>query len=512
MSPGAPPDPPVAAPAWSTELDAAETDALLRTFSDFVWKADAEGRLATDMPQWRRITGQTADELLGHGWVEGVHPDDRERVAAAWQAAVDARGVYDVQYRIAGAGGERWYHARAAPVLDADGAPARWVGTVVDVTTQRALQEDAARQRSLLEQVIAESPMAIAVLWGERHELRFFNGHLLELVPPERVHIGATAAEVLPEPGVIVPMLDRVRAGEPLEFDELAVPAEGAGSFDGHRFYQGSLLPVLDHGRPGGVLVVATEVTEQVRRRESLAEQVRHERQAAERLQRALLPGHPPDIEGLEVALAYLPAGEDVGVGGDWYDVLPLPGRRVLLIIGDVAGRGMQAATWMSQMRAAVRAYAARDPAPATVLDHCAELAGFLGMPDMISAAAGLLDLADGTLHWASAGHPAPLLLRPGRDAVLAAQHGGPPIGAGQGGYRTSTLRLEVGEALVLYTDGAVEDRRRRLDDGIAELLAVAPDPAEGVAAVRDALAAHVQAKDGEDDDVALLVVRRTGR
>jgi PAS domain S-box-containing protein len=126
--------PPVAVPVASTALDPAETAALLRTFSDFVWKTDAEGRLATDMPQWRAITGQTPDELLGFGWLEGVHPDDRDRVQATWQAAVATRGVYDVEYRITGEAGERWYLARAAPVLGTDGEPTHWVGTVNDVT------------------------------------------------------------------------------------------------------------------------------------------------------------------------------------------------------------------------------------------------------------------------------------------------------------------------------------------------------------------------------------------
>lgn len=503
-------DPPVAAPPSATDLDADETTALLRTLSDFVWRADAGGRLATDMPQWRAITGQTPDELLGHGWVEGVHPEDRERVTASWQAAVDARTVYDVQYRITGPGGERWYHARAAPVLDGEGAPSRWVGTVVDVTDGREAQDDVARQRALLEQIIDEAPTAIAVLWGPEHEFRFFNEHYLALVPAGRVTVGATVGEVLPEAAQVLPLLDAVRGGEPFVFEELAVPFDGPRSHEGRRFYQGSYRPVLDRGRPGGVLVVATEVTDQVRRRDDLAVRVRRERQAAERLQRALLPEQPPVIEGLDIALAYLPAGEDVGVGGDWYDVFPAGGDRVLLVIGDVAGRGMQAATWMSQMRSAVRAYARQDPDPERVLAECALLADALAMPEMITVGCGPLDLVSGRLEWASAGHPAPLLLRPGRGAVIVPQRPGPPLGAGATAHPRTSVDLRPGDALVLYTDGAVEDRSRPLDDGIAELLAAAPDPTAGAAAVVEALSRHVAGRDGEDDDVALLVVRRT--
>lgn len=497
-------------------LDPAETEALLRTFSDYVWKADVDGRLATDMPQWRAITGQRPDEVLGDGWIEGVHPDDREAVAAAWQAAVKAKGVYDIEYRVTGPGGERWYNARAAPVLDDDGEVDRWVGTVADVTerhraadVKERLQAELLRERALLEQVIAEAPTAIAVVWGPDHEYRFVNEGYQRVVP-RRVRPGDTVAGALPEAIEIIEVLNTVRAGEPYRFDELRVPFAGPGSFDGHRYYQGVYAPVLEDGRPGGVLAMATEVTEQVRQREDLVAQLRHERQAAERLQRALLPDEPPVLAGLDVALVYLPAGQDVGVGGDWYDVLDVEDGRALLVIGDVAGRGMQAATWMSQMRSAVRAYAVEDPDPARLLGRCAVLSERLRMPDMISVGCGLLDRRSGELLWASAGHPAPLLLAPGRAACLAVQRPGPPLGADVRAYATTRLELEHGAAIVLYTDGAVEDRRRPIDAGIQALLAAAPDPSAGAAVVCDALARHVTGRDGEDDDVALIVVRLT--
>ncbi|HYF26264.1 MAG TPA: PAS domain-containing protein, partial [Baekduia sp.] len=428
------------AEAWSRELDEAELRAVVRTFSDWVWKADPDGGLTTDMPEWRAITGQTPDELLGAGWVEGVHPGDRDRVAAAWQAAVDAQGVYDVEYRVTGPGGERWYAVRAAPVLDDAGDVDRWVGTARDVTArheavalQEVLEADLARQRALLQQVIDQAPTAVAVLWGSQHEFRYFNERYLDIVPRHRVRVGRTVRDALPEAEGVIAVLDRVLTGETVRFEELALPFEDERSFDGHRFYQVTYSPVLVASGPGGVLAVATEVTEQVRRRHGLAEQVRQERQAAERLQRALLPERSPSVPGLDIALAYLPAGEDVGVGGDWYDVVELGGDEVLLVIGDICGRGMEAAAYMSQVRAAVRAYAVVDPSPASILDRCAALVQRLAMPDMITVGIGLLDRADGRLVWAGAGHLPPLVLPVGGEPRFVDLPGGPPLGAGPG-------------------------------------------------------------------------------
>ncbi|MCW3038141.1 MAG: peptidylprolyl isomerase [Solirubrobacterales bacterium] len=505
------------APAALMRLDGAETEALLRTFSDYVWKADADGLLATDMPQWRRITGQTADELLGRGWLQGVHPDDRDRVAAAWKRAVQARAGYNVEYRVTGPGGERWYHARAAPVLDATGEVERWVGTVVDVTDRHdaqvardRLRRDLVRQQALLEHVLAEAPTAIAILWGAEHQYLYFNDRYLDLVPARELEPGMTVSGAFPEAKDIIPILDAVRDGTPFPFDELKVPFDGPGSYHGHRFYKGIYAPVVQDEGSSGVLVVATEVTGEVRLRESLTERLRHEHDAAERLQRALLPDEPPDIDGLDIALAYLPAESDVGVGGDWYDVIDAGDGRVLLVIGDVCGRGLDAATYMSQMRAALRAYAYADPSPGSVLTRCAEYAERAGLGDIITIGAGLLDQTTGQLSWASAGHPPPLMLALDGQARYTDQDGGPPVGLGPLEYAEVSDWVPDNGAVVLYTDGAIEDRRRPIDDGLHALKAAAPNPNQGATAVRDALVAHLAHTGAASDDVALLVVRRT--
>lgn len=176
-------------------------------------------------------------------------------------------------------------------------------------------------------------------------------------------------------------------------------------------------------------------------------------------------------------------------------------------MIGDICGRGMEAAAYMSQVRAAVRAYAVIDPSPASILDRCAALVDRLVMPDMITAGIGRLDLTDGRLDWASAGHPPPLVVPAGGDPTFLDHPGGPPLGAGPG-YADHPLVLAGGDALVLYTDGAVEERGRSIDDGMAALRA-AVRPGQDAAGMTGALRDLVHRRGAGGDDVALLVVAR---
>ncbi|HVF39685.1 MAG TPA: ATP-binding protein [Gemmatimonadaceae bacterium] len=123
----------------------ARASALVSAMSDIVWFTDADGNVE-DMPGWRSLTAQTIDEVRGSGWLDAVHPDDRERVAGVWRAAIEAQSRYRAEYRVSNADGVyRWYRAQAVPVLDADGDIKEWVGTLndIDVEKQATLQERA---------------------------------------------------------------------------------------------------------------------------------------------------------------------------------------------------------------------------------------------------------------------------------------------------------------------------------------------------------------------------------
>lgn len=107
--------------------------ALVEAIATVVWTSDPEGKVA-DMPDWRKLTGQTPDQVAGHGWLDAVHPDDRADAVRAWQRAVTHGGIYDVEFRLRRRPGDyRWYNCRGAPVRNADGSIREWVGICIDI-------------------------------------------------------------------------------------------------------------------------------------------------------------------------------------------------------------------------------------------------------------------------------------------------------------------------------------------------------------------------------------------
>jgi hypothetical protein len=375
---------------------------------------------------------------------------------------------------------------------------------------QQDLRASLARERDLFERVIAQAPVAVAVLEGPEHRFRLFNQAYLDLAPTGRIHVGTTVAEAMPETrGNAIPLLDRCFAGETIEMAELAVPFEDARSFEGHRYYDFVYSPIREDGHAAGVLVTATEVTEKVRSRGDLARQLQEEHQIATRLQRAMVPEQLPHVDGVQLAVRYLPAGARSGVGGDWYDVREAGDGRVLLVMGDVCGKGLDAATAMSQMRSAVRAYALAETDPSAILQRASAYMEAFPVADMVTMSVALLDLGAGTLSIANAGHLPPLLLRAGQAPAFALVHADPPLGSGHAGYRDVTMPVRPGDRIAFMTDGAVELRDRSLAETLEDLRAAverdADDAtdADGVCAV---LHEHVRRTTRGADDAALLV------
>jgi PAS domain S-box-containing protein len=228
-------------------------------------------------------------------------------------------------------------------------------------------------------------------------------------------------------------------------------------------------------------------------------------------LQRSMLPQQLPSIEGLDAESVYLPGGGDTEVGGDWFDLIPLSTGRTGIVIGDVMGRGVHAAAVMGQLRAATRAFAVLDLAPATVLHHLDELVVALDSVQLVTCVYGVFDPASGKLTMANAGHLPPLVIRDGV-AERMDLDSGTLLGLGDSRFSQRDVALGPGDALVLYTDGLVESRGSDLDVGIERLrLALTADAPVGgtcTAALRTLL------EDGGeeyDDDVAMLVLRATG-
>ena len=225
----------------------------------------------------------------------------------------------------------------------------------------------------------------------------------------------------------------------------------------------------------------------------------------AEMLQRSLLPETLPSLAGLDLQGRYLPS-ESGAVGGDWYDVIALPGGKVGLVIGDVMGHGLGAASLMGHLRSALRAYALDGTPPVTGLTRLQGYVDNLGVADLATALYAVIDPAAGTLDLASAGHPAPLLRTPDNEVRELAGGLGPPIGLFTSAPpEPARVHVPPGSALVLFTDGLIERRGESIDQGAGRLRdAVASAPGEGAALADHVLQQLVVA--GTPDDVALLV------
>jgi serine phosphatase RsbU (regulator of sigma subunit) len=215
-----------------------------------------------------------------------------------------------------------------------------------------------------------------------------------------------------------------------------------------------------------------------------------------------------PDVPGLDVAAVYRPGGHAVElVGGDWYDVLPLPGGHVAVVVGDVMGRGVHAATTMASVSAAVRAYALLDPEPATLLACLDEFVATHAPQQFVTLFYGLLDTGSGRLRFVLAGHLPPLLVLDG-DPLVHPGEAGPPLGL-PGVRPVHECLLGCGHGIVVVTDGVVERRDRSIDDGfeLARRAAAGHERSVDVAAAVAGVAGQAGA-DGADD-VTVVALRR---
>ncbi|MDX3311785.1 SpoIIE family protein phosphatase [Streptomyces sp. ME08-AFT2] len=236
-------------------------------------------------------------------------------------------------------------------------------------------------------------------------------------------------------------------------------------------------------------------------------------------LQRSLLPHALPEQSAVEVAHRYLPAEAGLGgVGGDWFDVIPLPGARVAIVVGDVVGHGLHAAATMGQLRTAVHNFSTLDLPPDELLWHLDELVTRIDQdrddengdtPTLTGATClyAVYDPVSGRCAMARAGHLEPLLVHPDGRARLAGVPAGPPLGLGGLPYEKAEIQLPPSSSIVLYTDGLLEERQRDIDESIERLRGVVAHagrtPEQMCQAVMDALLPTAPR-----DDVALLVAR----
>ena len=239
------------------------------------------------------------------------------------------------------------------------------------------------------------------------------------------------------------------------------------------------------------------------------------ERTTALALQNSLLPRGLPGQAAVEVAHRYLPCGSPVGIGGDWFDVIPLSGSRVALVVGDVVGHGIPSSATMGRLCTAVRTLADVDLPPDELLTHLDDLVIHLASDDRDDEAAELgatclyavYDPVSRRLTFAAAGHPPPALLLPDGTANLVPMTAGPPLGVGGLPFEATELELPEGSVLALYTDGLIEDRDRDVDHATAELCRALTAPTDTLDTLCDTVLKAVLPEE-PSDDVALLLTR----
>ena len=249
--------------------------------------------------------------------------------------------------------------------------------------------------------------------------------------------------------------------------------------------------------------------------RRELEAAYRREHRIAETLQRGILGDTPLSLPGLRVACRYQAALDEAEIGGDFYDVIPLDDRMVGLVIGDVSGKGLEAARFTALTKYMLYGYALEDPDPARVMSLLNQaLIRRAGYEVFVTLFFGLLDRATGDLTFSNAGHECPLLMRPGQGASEHLRTCGPPVGAfPEAKYPASLAHFGPEDSLLLYTDGASDARhggRWLGSDGLERLLRrhAGPDPQETLADIYAGILGFARGQ--LHDDFAFMLVRRT--
>jgi PAS domain S-box-containing protein len=272
-----------------------------------------------------------------------------------------------------------------------------------------------------------------------------------------------------------------------------------------------SVLHRDEDGRPRAIRTTVFEATDRRRYEQELIRARERERDVAHSLQRSLLGGALPSSPSFELAVFYAPAGRDDEVGGDWYDAFWLCDRETIgLVVGDVVGRGLTAATTMGQLRSALRALAAVNLGPAKLLEALDTYSRRYGVGAMTTVAYGELNPERGSLRFACAGHPPPFVKEPGSAPRQVWDGRSLPINAFPEPLLRpeAELKLKPGSTVLLHSDGLVESPTRPALEGIDELHGLVAEYATKPLSAMIESIADALFRPGASDDRSLLGVR----
>ncbi|MDQ6768165.1 MAG: SpoIIE family protein phosphatase [Candidatus Eremiobacteraeota bacterium] len=510
------------------------------------WEVSADGRDLKHLSEsYCKLFGMTRAQIAQGGWRTRVPPDDAERFLALWNDRKKGDAV-EGEYRVLAVDGKTyWVLVRGVRLRDADGATTGWAGFSLDITERKRVEQRLSIL-SDLGRVLSQSlePMSTLERASQLLVPRLADWCAVDLIGSERVvrralllhHDASTtqAAAELPSNDAwrllfgltasraIATQQPELRDNIPAE-TKSTVAASPAQQATVDAFQPTSLIvvPLVAREQTLGALTIATtagsgrryvqddvDFAGIIARRIALALDnamlYEREHRVADMFQRASLPSHLPSVPGIAIHVHYQSGAREAEIGGDWYDAFQLSDGRIGISIGDVAGKGLQAASIMSTVRLLIRATALEDITPSRVMARANQLL-LNDRPTMVTAIFGVLDPEELTFTCSVAGHPLPLVANAEGDIATCAPVA-PPLGvAGEAIFPEQTLMLPLGSLLVLYTDGLVESNRHKtrgeeiLHKAVQDVVAARlPNAAEAIAS---------RMVETPFDDVAVLTV-----
>jgi serine phosphatase RsbU (regulator of sigma subunit) len=485
---------------------------------------DSQQRIVRSNPAFARLLGRSAPALKDVRIADLSHPDDRELLTGALdELAMGAElpeGGVDLRLRT---------------VMEADVSVAMFGSSIetaeldqplllvqwVDLTARRRAEQ--ARAELLLEQAARAHAEAVAERLDKLQSLSTAteSASLDQLLPGLAIRLaelfGAELAEVrVDEPGQ-EPHVVRAAAGRVLSAAERG--SEADASLEAPLRIDRTKLGVIRLVLPANQLTdadrsllhdAADRAALSIRR----AQLHEAEHRIAVELQRGLLPKRLPEVARVEITAHYEAAGVAAEVGGDWYDAFAMPGGRIGVVVGDVTGRGVPAASSMGQARSVTRAFALGDDghrSPGEVLTCLNEHQLSLGTEEMLTVVYAIVDPAANTVSWANAGHLPPLLRTAAGERTFLSG-GDALIGVANVAYETRRQAIGDGALLMLYTDGLIERRGEPLDTGFDRLRDALTEGPEELEDLCSELLSRLLGEPRDlHDDVTAVLLRMTG-
>ncbi|HEX2809985.1 MAG TPA: PAS domain S-box protein, partial [Kineosporiaceae bacterium] len=446
-----------------------------------------------------------------------VHPDDVPGLRMEIERALALGGRLSADVRLVSPAGStavpedepvRTVAVLGTVDLDPSGVAVRTVGTVQDITDQRLLERQLRISDERFRIAFDDAPIGMAITNarpGQLGRILKVNPAFCELVGrPESDLLGRRNAEIMLADDIpkVAILQQQLMSGEITTVNDVERLVQRP---DGHQLWVDVTAALVrdEHGAPDYFFISQViDVTERREARIEARQRAERDRRIATVLQADLLPNVPSWVGPVQVATRYQPAGAGQTVGGDWHDVFALPGGRIGLVVGDVAGHGIESAATMTRLRYAARMLATTGASPAGVLTRLNQVVHAAAGPQeelpLVTIVHAQLDLATSVLTYSSAGHM-PLLVLPAADPTIERltwplpSTGGPPIGVVTD-YRYTQLEtpLDPGCVLIGFTDGLIERRGESLDEGLLTLLTGLNTLPAHTAAVLESLADQI--------------------